>query len=80
MPIDITITGLTQQQQQELGEAFDKKFEGRLEAGLSKAQWVKLHVFRYIKGVVKSVRQQTYREQIETSNADVETSYGDTVA
>jgi hypothetical protein len=74
MAIQISITGLTTQQQQEVGNAFDI-IQGRQDAGLTKAQWVERCIIRYIKAVVKGARRQAHETTLATEQAAVDVEY-----
>lgn len=75
MAINITITGLTTQQQQDVGNAFDQIYPGRIEAGLTKAQWVERNLIRIIKGAVIGMKRRTYEAQLATDQTQVDTDY-----
>jgi len=75
MAIQISITGLTTQQQQDIGNAFDETIKGRTEAGLTKAQWVERCLLRHIKAVVKGWKRQTEEAIIATQQAQVDADY-----
>lgn len=75
MAIEIQITGLTVQQQQDIGNAFDETIRGRTEAGLTKAQWVERQLLRHIKAVVKGWKRGIHEAQIHTEQAQVDADF-----
>ena len=79
MAVDITITGLTAQQLIDIRDAFVAT-QGPVPAGLTQSQFTKLCILRYIKAVVKGWKRNTHEVQMQTENADVESSFGDEVA
>lgn len=74
MAIQISVTGLTTQQQQDVGNAFDI-ISGRTEAGLTKAQWVERCLLRHIKAVVKGWKRQAHETTLAGENAAVDAEY-----
>ena len=79
MAVSITITGLTVQQQIDIRDAFVAT-QGPVPSGLTQAQFAQLCLLRYIKAVVKGWKRNTHEVQMQTENADVESSFGDEVA
>lgn len=79
MAVDITITGLTNQQLIEIRDAFVAT-QGPVPAGLTQAQFTKFCILRFIKSVVKGWKRSSHETAINTENALVETEYGDEVA
>ena len=75
MAIEISITGLTAQQQQDIGNAFDETIHGRTEAGLTKAQWVERILLRHIKNVVKGWKRKAHEDAIATEQAKVDSDF-----
>lgn len=75
MAIGIAVTGLTTQQQQDLGNAADM-IPGRVALGLTKAQWVERLTLLYYKNLLKDwkrqTRQQTLTAAKTASNAELE--------
>lgn len=74
MAIQISITGLTTQQQQDIANAFDA-IPGRLDAGLTKAQWVERLLLRHIKNVVKGWKRGIEENIIASQQAQVDLDY-----
>jgi hypothetical protein len=73
MAINITITGLTTQQQLDVANAFDQTIEGR--GSLTKAQWVERQMLLYIKAVVKGWKRQAHESTLATEQTQVDTDY-----
>ncbi len=73
MAINISITGLTTQQQQDVGNAFDQTIQGR--GPLTKAQWVERCLLRYIKGIVMNTKRQTRDATLVADQAQVDLDY-----
>lgn len=74
MAIQITITGLTTQQQTDVGNAFDI-IPGRADAGLTKSQWVERQLIRHIKNVVKGWKRQADEQALSNVLAQVDLDY-----
>ncbi len=75
MAIEISITGLTTQQQQDIGNAFDATAEGRTQAGLTKAQWVERCLLRHIKAVVKGWKRQQHETTLAGEQTQVDVDF-----
>lgn len=85
MAIQIQITGLTTQQAQDLGNAFDETIAGRLTAGpvdaegkptsLTKAQWVEFCLKRFLRDVVKGWKRKGYEATISQAQSQVEADF-----
>ena len=75
MAINISVTGLTPQQQQDVGDAFDQTISGRTALGLTKAQWVERNMIRFMKSVVKGWKRQTEEAVIATQQAQIDADY-----
>lgn len=73
--ITINIDGLTAQQAQDIGNAFDQTISGRTEAGLTKAQWVERCLLRHIKAVVKGWKRRAHEDAIATEQAQVDADF-----
>ena len=74
MAIQIQVSGLTPQQQQDVGDAFDK-FLGRQAAGLTKAQWVERQLLIFMKNVVKTWKRQSHETDLATEAAQIDSDY-----
>lgn len=75
MAIQIQVTGLTVQQQQDVGNAFDETISGRTEAGLTKAQWVERQLLLFIRGVVKDWKRKAHETTLVGEQNQVDTDY-----
>lgn len=75
MAIQISVTGLTVQQQQDVGNAFDETIAGRDLSGLTKAQWVERQLLLFIRNVVKGWKRKGHEAQIVTEQAQVDTDF-----
>lgn len=75
MAIQIQISGLTTQQQQDVGNAFDETIKGRDEAGLTKAQWVERQLLIFIKSVVKGWKRKAHETTLAGEQAQVDSDY-----
>ena len=75
MAIRISITGLTTQQQQDVGAAFDETIQGRTEAGLTKAQWVERQLLIFIKSVVKGWKRGAHEATLAGEQAQIDIDY-----
>jgi hypothetical protein len=74
MAIGITLTGTTQAQNIQIGEAFDAQYPGRPD-GVSRARWAELKVLQFIKSVVKQHARSAHDAAIDASVAQVDTDY-----
>ena len=74
MATGIQITGLTPEQQQDIGNAFDI-ISGRDELGLTKGQWVELCLIRHIKSVVKGWKRKAHEDALRTEQAQVDADF-----
>lgn len=75
MAIQISVTGLTTQQQQEVANAFDETIAGRTAAGLTKAQWVERQLLIFMKSVVKGWKRKTHETTLAGEQAQVDADY-----
>lgn len=75
MAIQIQSTGLTTQQQQDLGNAFDEVIAGRVEAGLTKAQWVERQTLLFWRSVVKGWKRKAHETAIAGEQAQIDSEY-----
>ena len=75
MAINITITGLTTQQSQDVGNAFDQTIAGRADSGMNKSQWVERQLLIFIKSVVKGWKRQGYEAQLTVDQTQIDTDY-----
>ncbi len=75
MAIQISITGLTQQQQTDIGNAFDETIAGRTDAGLTKAQWVERCLLRHIKAVVKGWKRKAHETALMAEHVQVDADF-----
>ena len=76
MAIQISITGLTTQQQQDVADAFDAV--GSRPAGTTKQQWVQLQLLRFLKSVVKGWKRSAQEVIISTQQAQIDIDYPET--
>lgn len=75
MAIQIQVTGLTAQQQQDVGSAFDETIKGRDEAGLTKAQWVERQLLNFMKSVVKGWKRKAHETTLAGEQAQIDADY-----
>lgn len=80
MPIGISITGLTPEQQLIVANAFDETIDGRLTAGpdgtpVSKARWVEINMGKHLKAVVKGWYRRTAEASLSQTNAQVDADF-----
>lgn len=75
MAIQIQISGLTQQQQQDIGDAFDQTLRGRADSGLTKAQWVEFQLIVFMRSVVKGWKRSQHEAQIKVEQAQVDSDF-----
>jgi hypothetical protein len=75
MAIEITITGLTAEQADAVKDAFDATISGRIESGLTKAQWVERCLLRHIKAVVKGWKRRQHETTLAGEQAQVDVDF-----
>lgn len=75
MAINISASGLTTQQQQDVANAFDDIFSGRAESGLTKAQWVERQLLIFMRGVVKEWKRKAHETTLAGEQAQVDAEY-----
>jgi hypothetical protein len=78
MAVDITITGLTNQQLVDIRDAFVAT-QGPVPDGLTQSQFTKLCILRFIRSVVKGWKRGIHEAAISSENSTVDTSFGDEV-
>jgi hypothetical protein len=79
MAVDITITGLTAQQNQDIVAAFVAT-QGPPPEGMSNVRFSKLCLLRFIKAVVKGWKRDIQEAVIRTESAQVDTDYTEDIA
>jgi hypothetical protein len=76
--IEITITGLTQQQRIDIGDAFDETIGGPMNGrpeGMTKARWVEVCLIRHIKAVVVGWKRGVHETAIAAERAQIDSEY-----
>lgn len=75
MAIQIQVTGLTTQQQQDVANAFDEMIDGRLASGMTKAQWVERQLLLFMRSVVKGWKRKQHETTLAGEQAQVDSDY-----
>ena len=78
MAVDITITGLTNQQLIDIRDAFVAT-QGPVPEGITQSQFTKLCILRFIKAVVKGWKRGIHEVAVASESSQVETDFGDQV-
>lgn len=75
MAIQIQVSGLTTQQQQDVANAFDETINGRTEQGYTKAQWVERQLLLFMRSVVKGWKRKAHETTLAGEQAQVDSDF-----